>query len=56
MSCFWSFALFDVDTTTMYANPFKRNSIGDHTEGIKFDDDDSLTLTIVHSEPEDKSN
>ena len=25
MSCFWSFALFDVDTTTMYANPFKRN-------------------------------
>lgn len=40
----------------MYANPLERYSIGDRTEGIKFDCDGSLTLTIGHGEPKDKSN
>lgn len=36
--------------------PLKRYSIGDRTEGIKFDGDGSLTVTIGHGEPENKSN
>jgi hypothetical protein len=53
---FWSLTMYDADTTAMYPNPLERHSIGDRTEGVKFDDDGSLTLTIGHSEPEDKSN
>jgi hypothetical protein len=40
----------------MYPNPLERYNIGDRTEGIKFDDDGSLTMTSRHCEPEDKSN
>ena len=53
---FWSVTLYDTKTTAMVPNPLERYSIGDRTEGIKFDDDGSLTLTIGHSEPEDKAN
>ena len=53
---FWSVTLYDVETTAMYPNPLERYNIGDRTEGIKFGDDGSLTLTIGHAEPEDKAN
>jgi hypothetical protein len=53
---FWSVTLYDTETTAMYPNPLERYSIGDRTEGLKFDDDGSLTLTIGHAEPEDKAN
>jgi hypothetical protein len=53
---FWSVTLYDAETTAMYPNPLERYTIGDRTEGIKFDDDGSLTLTIGHAEPEDKAN
>ncbi|KKG07764.1 DUF1254 domain-containing protein [Methanosarcina sp. 2.H.A.1B.4] len=53
---FWSVTLYDTETTAMYPNPLERYSIGNRTEDIKFDDDGSLTLTIGHAEPEDKSN
>lgn len=53
---FWSVTLYDTETTAMYPNPHERYTIGDRTKGIKFDDDGSLTLTIGHTEPEDKAN
>lgn len=53
---FWSVTLYDAETTAMVPNPLERYSIGDRTEGIKFADDGSLTLTIGHVEPEDKAN
>jgi len=53
---FWSVTLYDALTTAMYPNALERYSIGDRTEGIKFDDDGSLTLTIGHAEPGDKAN
>ena len=40
----------------MYTNPLERYSIGDRTEGIKFDSDGSFTVTISHDEPEQDSN
>ncbi len=56
MNWFWSVTLYDAETTAMYANPLERYSIGDRTEGLKFNDDGSLTLTIGHGEPVKKSN
>jgi len=53
---FRSVTLYDAETTAMNPNPFERYSIGDRTPGLKFGDDGSLTLTIGHAEPEDKSN
>jgi hypothetical protein len=53
---FWSLTMYDAETTAMYPNPLERYSIGDRTEGLKFDDDGSLTITIGHDEPEDKAN
>jgi hypothetical protein len=53
---FWSLTLYEVETTAMYANPLERYSIGDRTEGIKIDEDGSLSVTISHDEPEDISN
>jgi hypothetical protein len=53
---FWSVTMYDAETTAMVPNPLERYSIGDRTEGLKFDDDGSLTLTIGHAEPEDKAN
>ena len=53
---FWSVTMYDAETTAMYPNPLERYAIGDRTPGIKFGDDGSLTLTIGHAEPQDKSN
>ena len=52
---FWSLTLYDAETTAMYSNPIERYSIGDRTEGIQFGDDGSLTVTIGHNTPDDKS-
>ena len=37
-------------------NPIKRYSIGDRTEGIKYDEDGSLTIYLQHEEAPDDSN
>jgi hypothetical protein len=41
---------------SQYPNPLEGHSIGDRTEGLEFNDDGSLTVTIRHNEPEDRSN
>jgi len=53
---FWSLTLYDAETTAMYPNPREGYKISDRTEGLKLNDDGSLTVTIRHGEPEDKSN
>jgi hypothetical protein len=53
---FWSVTLYDAETTTLYLNPLERYAIGGLTPGLKFGADGSLTLTISHAEPADKSN
>ena len=56
MNWFWSLTLYDAETTAMYPNPREGYKISDRTEGLKLNDDGSLTVTIRHGEPEDKSN
>ena len=43
-------------TTAKYPNTLERYKIIDRKEGIKFNDDGSLTMTNRHCEPEDKPN
>lgn len=56
MNWFWSLTLNDVKTTSRYLNPLEGYRISECAEGLKFSDDGSLTVTIRHCEPEDKSN
>ena len=51
-----SLTLYDAKTTSSYLNPLEGYRISDRAEGIKLNDDGSLTVTIRHGEPEDKSN
>jgi hypothetical protein len=53
---FWSLTLYDAETTSMYPNALERYSISDRTKGLQTNDDGSLTVTIQHSEPDDKAN
>ncbi|MGJ7506163.1 DUF1214 domain-containing protein [Variovorax sp. GT1P44] len=48
---FWSMMLYTLPDRLLYANPLKRYSIGDRTEGLKCDADGGLTLYLGHASP-----
>lgn len=48
---FWSMTLYTLPDRLLYANPLKRYSIGDRTEGLKRDADGGLTLYLGHASP-----
>ena len=52
----WSVTLYDAETTAMYDHPLERYSISDRTEGLPFNEDGSLAITIGHEVPQDKAN
>jgi hypothetical protein len=49
---FWSITLYDLKTSLLYSNPINRYSIGDCTEGIKYNKDGSLEIYIQHDSPD----
>jgi hypothetical protein len=53
VGAFWSLTMYDVPNFFMVENPIRRYSIGDRTQGIVYEPDGSLTITISHSEPAD---
>ena len=55
VDAFWSLTLYDADRF-LYANPMRRYSIGDRTEGLRSDPDGGLTLRIGHEPPGDPAN
>ena len=48
---FWSVTMYATPDFYLVANPIDRYSIGDRTEGLRTDDDGSLTITMQHDEP-----
>lgn len=48
---FWSLTMYDLTTRLLVANPIKRYSIGDRTEGLKRNADGSLTLYVQKDSP-----
>lgn len=52
---FWSVTLYAADRF-LFANPIRRYSIGDRTEGLRPDPDGGLTLRIGHKRPSDSAN
>jgi hypothetical protein len=48
---FWSATLYTLPDRFLYANPLKRYSIGDRTEGLQADADGSLTIYVGHASP-----
>ncbi|WP_213953043.1 DUF1254 domain-containing protein [Variovorax sp. dw_954] len=48
---FWSMTLYTLPDRFLYANPLKRYSIGDRTQGLKRDADGGLTLYLGHASP-----
>jgi hypothetical protein len=53
VSAFWSLSIYNLSDGSFVANPIKRYSIGDRTEGLTMNDDGSLTLYIQHEAPAD---
>ncbi|MES1180384.1 MAG: DUF1214 domain-containing protein, partial [Verrucomicrobiota bacterium] len=50
VSVFWNLAMYD-DKEFFIENDFKRYSIGSTTDGLKKDDDGSITIYIQHDNP-----
>ncbi len=55
VDAFWSITMYDLPEFFLVENPIGRYSIGDRTPGIQFADDGSLTITIQHDAPEERS-
>ncbi|WP_066224135.1 DUF1254 domain-containing protein [Formosa haliotis] len=50
---FWSITMYYADNKLMVENPIARYSIGDRTEGLKYNEDGSLTINISHNQPKE---
>lgn len=48
---FWSLTMYDLTTRLLVANPIDRYSIGDRTEGLKYDPDGGLTIYVQKDSP-----
>jgi len=48
---FWSVTLFDLPGRYLVANPIDRYSLGPRTDGIRYNDDGSLTVYVQHEQP-----
>ena len=53
VGAFWSITMYSIPDYYLVDNPIDRFSIGDRTDGIQYDSDGSLTITISHTEPTD---
>jgi hypothetical protein len=49
---FWSVTMYDLPDRFLVVNEIDRYSIGDRTEGLKYDDDGSLTIYVQNKMPE----
>lgn len=52
---FWSATLYTLSQRLLSANEIDRYSIGDRTEGIRFDDDGTITLYVQHRRPDSEA-
>ena len=48
---FWSLTMYDLKTRLLVDNPINRYSIGDRTEGLKKNEDGSLTIYVQKDSP-----
>jgi hypothetical protein len=48
---FWSLTMYDLGTRLLVSNPIDRYSIGDRTEGLKRNEDGSLTIYVQKDTP-----
>ncbi|QBJ97418.1 DUF1254 domain-containing protein [Rhodococcus sp. ABRD24] len=53
VDAFWSITMYSMPNYYLVSNPIGRYSIGDRTEGLVYDADGSLTLTLSATEPQD---
>lgn len=51
VNAFWSATMYQLPEQLMTENPINRFSIGDRTEGLKYDADGSLTIYLQHDNP-----
>ena len=57
VNAFWSLSAYQLnDSRSLAANEINRYKIGDRTQGLKYNTDGSLTLTIQHERPGDIAN
>lgn len=52
---FWSLSVYNLPEMQLVENEIQRYSIGDRTEGIRYNDDGSLTIVLQHERPNDKN-
>jgi hypothetical protein len=50
---FWSITMYDKTTRMLVENPLQRYSIGDRTQGLRYDSDGGLRIAISAEEPVD---
>ena len=50
---FWSLSTYTLPGMALVENEIQRYSIGDRTEGLRFNDDGSLTIILQHKQPAD---
>ncbi len=48
---FWSITMYDMPRFRLIENPINRYAIGDHTPGLKYNEDGSLDITIQYDSP-----
>lgn len=53
VNAFWSMTMYDAKHFYLVDNSINRYSIGDRTEGIIYNEDGSLTITVSSNEPTD---
>lgn len=53
VDAFWSITLYRASDCLLVANPIDRYAIGDRTQGLEFDADGGLTLTLQHAQPQE---
>lgn len=53
VDAFWSVTMYSAKSQILVANPIDRYSVGDRTQGIRFQTDGSIDIIIQHAEPTD---
>lgn len=55
VNAFWSITMYSLRDYFLVPNPIDRYAIGDRTQGLRYDADGGLTLTIQHAPPLDEA-
>jgi hypothetical protein len=56
VDAFWSLSMYNASSFMLVANPIDRYTIGDRTQGLKYNADGSLDIYIQHEAPLERSN